>query len=77
MTQPTVNHNNEAAPARDWHQVAQEITAERDPQKISALVQELGLLLGKKSALDLQSTDLQSPDLQSKDLQSMELHSNP
>ena len=56
MTQPTVLPNNDASPAtRDWHQVAQEITAERDPQKIMALVQELGRLLGKTPALDLQS----------------------
>jgi hypothetical protein len=64
-TQSTAHPNNDAAPARDWHQVAQEITAERDPKRISALVQELGRLLGKTPALDLKSMDLQRMDLQS------------
>ena len=59
-TNSTVRMNNEPSPARDWHQVAQEITAERDPEKISALVQELGRLLKKRTALDLQSMPLQS-----------------
>ncbi len=70
-TQPTVRPNNEPSPARDWHQVAQEITAERDPEKISALVQELGRLLAIKPARD------QSPGLQSMGVQSMDLQSTP
>ena len=65
MTQPTVLPNNDASSTRDWHQVAQEITAERDPKKIMALVQELGRLLGKSPARNLQDIDLQNTDLQS------------
>lgn len=68
MTQPA---NNDASPTtRDWHQVAQEITTERDPQKIMALVQELGRLLGKTPARNLQNIDPQNIDPQNIDLQS-------
>ena len=75
-TQPTVRPNNEPSSARDWRQVAQEITAEQDPQKISVLIQELGCLLAEKPAPD-QSPDLQSVDVQTMDARTMDFPGNP